>query len=398
MSRLLHDFRVTALAAGAWLGVCVVACQGPDPFYRGDDGGLPGSNFEGTGGNLGTGAGGAAVTGAAGSAVSGVAGSPLSGAAGSSATGAAGRATGGSGPAGRGGSTGAAGTTGAAGMTGAAGAGRGGSTGAAGGPAGATGSAGAPGRGGSTGTTGVAGRGGSTGATGRGGATGTAGTTGTAGSTGANMCPAGGRLDCTAAGVLALSTNGQIVDFSAAQWNDTTSRWCDALGLDGGLSTFAGGTSTAMADVDTTAQNLKLNLKVVAGSYAGGRLNFDSCVDATAFNSIQFTASVSAGSLNGCTWQVQLQTQNQRPTTSMPMGGTCNAATTTCERYPVATLMAATAMATTYTVRFTAFNNPSMSTVPTASQIVGLQWQANSNNSGTCTVELRLDNVRFVTQ
>ena len=80
------------------------------------------------------------------------------------------------------------------------------------------------------------------------------------------------------------------------------------------------------------------------------------------------------------------------------MGGTCNATTTTCERYPAATLAAPTATATTFTVRFTAFNNPSMSTVATASQIVGLQWQANSSNSGACTVELRIDNIKFVTQ
>jgi hypothetical protein len=230
---------------------------------------------------------------------------------------------------------------------------------------------------------------------------GAAGTMGTAGTTGAGgnlACPSGGRLDCTAAGALDLLPGGQVVDFSAAQWNDTTSRWCDAEGLDGGLSSFAGTPSTAAIDVDTTARNLKLNLRVTAGEYAGGRLNFDSCVDATGFNSIQFTAAVSAGSLTGCTWQVQLQTQNQRPTGGTPMGGTCNATTTTCERYPAATLAAPTATATTFTVRFSAFNNPAMSTVPTAEQIVGLQWQANSSNSGACTVELRIDNIKFVTQ
>jgi len=35
--------------------------------------------------------------------------------------------------------------------------------------------------------------------------------------------------------------------------------------------------------VDTVAQNLKLNLKVGAGQYAGGRVDFDSCVDASGF-------------------------------------------------------------------------------------------------------------------
>ena len=195
----------------------------------------------------------------------------------------------------------------------------------------------------------------------------TAGTTGTGG---ANSCAAGGRLDCTSAGSLELTPDGQIVDFSAAQWNNTTARFCDAHGLDGGLSSYAGTGSTAAAAVDTTAQNLKLNFMVTAGQYAGGRVNFDSCVDASGFNSIQFTASVTAGSLTGCAWQVQLQTQNERPTTlTNPMGGTCNATTTTCERYPAAALTAPTATAAPMTVRFTAFDNPSASTIMTPTQI-----------------------------
>jgi hypothetical protein len=192
--------------------------------------------------------------------------------------------------------------------------------------------------------------------------------------------------------------DGQVADFSAAQWNSTAAKWCDADGLDGGVSSYAGTPSTAAAVVDATAQNLKLNLMVVSGGYAGGRVNFDSCVDARAFNSVQFTASVTAGSLTGCNWLVQLQTQDQRPSTlTNPTGGTCNSTTTTCERYPAATLAAATATATTFTVRFTAFNNPATSAIATPSQIVGLQWQVESGG-GACTVELRIDNIKFVTQ
>jgi hypothetical protein len=155
-----------------------------------------------------------------------------------------------------------------------------------------------------------------------------------------------------------------------------------------------------MAAVDTTAQALRLDFTVSAGQYAGGRVNFNSCVDASSFNSIQFTATETMGSLTNCAWQIQLETLDQRPSTATPAGGTCNATTTTCERYPAATLAAATATATTYTTRFTAFNNPAGGTVAAASQIVGLQWQVNSGNNGagTCTVQLRIDNIRFVTQ
>jgi hypothetical protein len=392
-----------AIVAGAGVGLFLAACQGPDEYYRGHDLGQAGIGVPGAGGNSSSGV--AGTTGAAGSGVagSGVAGSVFSGAAGNASSGAAGSVNTGSAGNGAGGSAaGAAGATGAGGTTG--GGGRGGATGTGGsggstgrgGTGGAGGSGGRGGSGGSAGSTGRGGSGGNAGSTGSGGRAGAAGgATGTGGAAGANNCPLGGRLDCTTAGSLDLP-GGQVVDFSAAQWNNTTNKWCNADGLDGGISSFAGTGSTAAVDVDTTARNFTLNVMVSAGQYAGGRVNFDSCVDARAYNSIQFTASVTGGSLNGCVWQLQLQTQDQRPTTATnPTGGTC---ATNCERYPVATLTAATATATMYTTRFTAFSNPAMSTVATASQLTGIQWQVNSSNNGSCTVELTIDNVRFVTQ
>ena len=373
------------------MGLFLLGCQGPDEFNWGAarDFGM-GQAGNGAAGNVASGAAGSIVSGAAGTSAGGAAGSIVTGTAGNIASGAAGTSAGGAGGDATAGTIGIAGTSGAAGRGGTTG------TGGAGGRGGTTGTGGA-GRGGTGGAAGGAGRGGTGGAAGTGGRSATAGTTGTGG---ANSCAAGGRLDCTSAGSLELTPDGQIVDFSAAQWNNTTARFCDAHGLDGGLSSYAGTGSTAAAAVDTTAQNLKLNFMVTAGQYAGGRVNFDSCVDASGFNSIQFTAAVAAGSLTGCAWQVQLQTQNQRPTTlTNPMGGTCNATTTTCERYPAAALTAPTATAAPMTVRFTAFDNPSASTIMTPTQITGLQWQVNSNNgTGVCTVELRIDNVRFVTQ
>jgi hypothetical protein len=372
-----------ALVAGAWLGLVFTACQGPEEFLRGELGaGGDGAVLTGAGGDIVSGTGGSIVSGTGGGIVSGTGGSIVSGAGGNS-----------------GGSPGSGGAAGSGN--------RGGSTGAGGaaGRGGSPGTGGAAGRGGTSGTTGTAGRGGTggmpggAGRGGGGGSTGAAGNRGTGGrgGAGANSCPLGGKLDCTSAGSLKLA-DGQVADFSAAQWNNTAAKWCDADGLDGGVSAYAGTPSTAAAAVDATAQNLKLNLMVVAGGYAGGRVNFDSCVDARAFNSVQFTASVTAGSLTGCNWQVQLQTQDQRPSTDTnPTGGTCSSTTTTCERYPTATLAAATATATTFTVRFSSFNNPATSAIATPSQIVGLQWQVDSGG-GACTVELRIDSIKFVTQ
>jgi hypothetical protein len=159
--------------------------------------------------------------------------------------------------------------------------------------------------------------------------------------------------------------------------------------------------STSAAAVDATAHNLKLNFTVAAGQYAGGGMTFDSCVNALTFNAVSFTAVVSAGSLSGCVWQVQIETQDQRASTATnPSGGTC---ASNCYQYPAYTIAAAppTAPAApmTITAPFPSFSNPAGSTIPTRTQIVGLQWQANSSNgSGTCTVELRIDDIKFITQ
>src|SRR5205823_162755 len=104
----------------------------------------------------------------------------------------------------------------------------------------------------------------------------------------------GARLDCSSAASLNLPSDGVVVDFSTGQWNNATSKWCDTHGLGGSLFSFEGTSSTAAAAVDTMAQNLKLNFMVGAGQYAGGGVYFDSCVDASGFNSIQFTASVTS--------------------------------------------------------------------------------------------------------
>jgi hypothetical protein len=361
-----------------WLVCALVAASGcanrgmqapDDPFAEGGAGGSPGT---GTGG-MGTG------------------GTPIPGTGGS----------GGSPPAtgGRAGGTGGSGSGGTAGGGGASGGhiGTGGASGGTGGGAtgGAAGTPGTGGAAGAKGTGGVAGSGGSGGG-GRGGAAGSTGGAGGGGRGGAGglMCPMGGTLDCSSAGALKVS-DGKITDFSSAQWNATTGEWCDGSGLRGHPFSFAGTGSTSAAVVDATAQNLKLNVTVGKTDYAGGGIMFDSCVNASAFTSVQFTASLSAGSLDGCVWQIQLQTQDQRTTAATnPTGGTC---TTNCERYPVvANLTVPTATAAPYTEAFTLFTNQTGSTIPMATQVVGVQWQVNSSNgTGTCTAELRIDDVIF---
>lgn len=199
-------------------------------------------------------------------------------------------------------------------------------------------------------------------------------------------------LECSATGALHM-TDGRITDFSSLDWNPATGQFCGAGGLRGRLFSFGGpSSSVGAAAVDTAAHNLKLNAKVT--SWAGGGVIFESCVDAAAFKSIQFTATLTGGSLSGCTWQVQLQTQDQRAATDTdPTGGTCTGSS--CYAYPAVVLAPAGATPTTYTKAFTLFNNPSGSKVPLTSQIVGVQWQVTAASTQGCSAELRIDDVAF---
>jgi hypothetical protein len=149
----------------AALGLAVVACQGPEAFYRGGAGQGDGGSF-GTGGTGLVGSGGSPGTG--GGVVTGTGGTPATG----GTTGTGGKATGGS--------TGTGGTPATGGTTGTGGRGTGGSP-ATGGitGTGGRGTGGSPATGGTTGTGGSPATGGTTGA---GGSPATGGATGTGGS------------------------------------------------------------------------------------------------------------------------------------------------------------------------------------------------------------------------
>jgi hypothetical protein len=208
-----------------------------------------------------------------------------------------------------------------------------------------------------------------------------------------HVCPLGGVLKC-GTDALDLGTTGLVTDFSAADWDTVSEKWCNAEGVDGTLLYYNGPSS--MSDANVELASLRLDFTVTAGQYAGGGLTFDSCVNVTGFDSLSYRATLISGSLSGCSLVVQLETQDQRPTTATnPTGGTC---TTNCFRFPTATGTLPTATATTYTLPIsTSFSNPVGSMV--RPQIVGLHWQANSANSGTtgCTASIRIDDIKFVT-
>jgi hypothetical protein len=197
-----------------------------------------------------------------------------------------------------------------------------------------------------------------------------------------------GGLDCNAA--LQPNTGGLVTSF--ADWNVATGHWGPTTGgLRGSKFAFGGGPAdasipTETATVDTTAQNLRLQLGVVAGGYAGGGVSFDSCVTASMYTQLQFTIS---GSTGGCPYQVQLQTFGQRPATLNPPGG----CTANCSQYPAATgLTSPTTTSMPITVPFSSFTGL---TAAMETELVGIQWQVNSG-SGACTVDIRIDDIKFL--
>jgi hypothetical protein len=104
---------------------------------------------------------------------------------------------------------------------------------------------------------------------------------------------------------------------------------------------------------------------------------------------------VSSGSLSGCTYQLQLQTFEQRPTSQNPPGG-CDINTTSCYSFPAARNLAEPSTDPTKpTLVKVMFSEFTASVMPAPAQLVGLQWQVNSS-SGACTVELRIDDIDFI--
>jgi hypothetical protein len=221
----------------------------------------------------------------------------------------------------------------------------------------------------------------------------------------AGICPP--PFECDLANVKALDCaapahfgpDGHVTDFSCREWSSSSGKWCSATnGYHGSTFSFKG---TAAGDANAISVNtgdgsLRLALTVSQGSYGGGGLAFEGgCVDASAFTGVEFSVAVTAGSIAGCTYQLQLQTFEQRPMTQNPPGG-CDLNTTSCYGFPaeagLPTPSTDPTMPTLVTIPFSSF---SASVAPAPAQLVGLQWQVNSS-SGACTVELRLDDIRFI--
>ena len=250
---------------------------------------------------------------------------------------------------------------------------------------------------------------GGAGNTGQGGSGGSTGAAGTGNTGGRFVCPTDQTLDCT--GAPQTLADGHVTNLSMREWNMTDGKYCNVSGLRGSVFSYSGPApedggapiSSHAHGVDAPAENFRLTLMAGPGGYAGGGISFDHCVNAASFNALRFSAWVSGGDLTGCTFHAYLQTFEQRPASPAPPGG-CTAAT--CYSFPASPDLAPLATTpTTFTVPFSMLTSSATHTNPIPGQIVGLQWQVNSGPAPedggiqpTCTVEIRIDDVDFVTQ
>jgi hypothetical protein len=157
-----------------------------------------------------------------------------------------------------------------------------------------------------------------------------------------------------------------ITDFS--DWDNTAGKWGMINGLRGSKFGYSGADKTnSVVTAAVTNGALVLSGMVAASDYAGGGMSFDSCVNTTMYHGIQFTLG---GTTAGCDLVFNVQTFEQQ---SSGNGGGCDTTAGSCYSFPKANLTFGTSP---ITVMFADLTN--QGTMPTASEIVGLQWQFQS--------------------
>ena len=271
--------------------------------------------------------------------------------------------------------------------------------------------AGPTGTGGTTGTAGNSSTG--TAGTGTGGnsSTGTAGTAGSGltGSGGRFTCPNEQTLDCTGSPLTLPASNGAVTSFEPQEWSPMDGKYCDANGLRGSVFSYSGPTvdggniSSDAYGVDAPAGNFRLTLMAGPGGYAGGGISFDHCVNASAFNAFRFSAWIAGGDIGTCVFKSQLQTFEQRPVSQSPPGS-CDDSAGSCFGFPTSQITLGTSPQT-FTIKFSDYLTSVAHTNAIPGELVGLQWQLESGPADpdggaqtACSVEIRIDDVAFVTQ
>jgi hypothetical protein len=188
--------------------------------------------------------------------------------------------------------------------------------------------------------------------------------------------------------------NALLTDFSPATYNTAKGKW----GIEGNLtgSTYNRKDSGSNVASKVDAEAFSLSGQVVPGgtpeSYAGGGLQFDSCVNTSVYSGVEFLLS---GSTGGCDVYFQLVTYAEQPT--FAKGGCA----VHCEDFPEKKV---TPRATPTTVSFSelASTGSPASAADMAAQIMGVGWNLQLPTSAVdagqspCNFNLTIDDVKFV--
>jgi hypothetical protein len=189
--------------------------------------------------------------------------------------------------------------------------------------------------------------------------------------------------------------NALLTDFSPATYNTAKGKWGVEGNLTGSTYNRKDSGSTAVTS-KVEAEAFSLSGQVVPGanpeSYAGGGLQFDSCVDTAIYTGVEFLLSGSAG---GCDVYFQLATYDEQPT--FVKGGCAG----NCEDFPQEKVTPRTAPTTVFFAELANTGFPA-SAAAMAAQIMGLRWNlqlpAGPVDAGQspCSFNLTIDDVKFV--
>ena len=120
-------------------------------------------------------------------------------------------------------------------------------------------------------------------------------------------------------------------------------------------------------------------------AFFGFGLFFDSCVDASAYNAVQFTIN---GTLGDCALRFAL-TSSQNVDPANDPRGTCTEASCFPPSTPIA-------IAGTTVVRFFDFTFPGSPNIVDPSSLIGIQWQMDTPPGVACNANFSIDDIRFV--
>ena len=172
----------------------------------------------------------------------------------------------------------------------------------------------------------------------------------------------------------------EICDFS--EWSGTSSgNWSGENGMSGGWFTYAGTGSS----ISVTHGSGSLRLSGTVNNYAGFGMDFDACVDASAYSGVAFSIGGAIGAMGQAV--LQARTSSNLSTSN---GGECASSCKNNEaEYTVPSSSG------TVSVSWAQLVDGTPVSPADPGELIGFQWQFHCPTDGACALDVTLDNLRF---